>query len=211
MENHRLRITLSQEMLGTKSANPKLLEEFIASKRPGGVDEAEIEAVERVGLAEELAKATTVFPRTEADEPFVYDYQIVGFFKDACGALRRAPGTLSSTLGAYKRVIDGLIFAKPREIVAQLPEGGTVGWCERPMRGQTPQGERVSLIRSETLPIGTIFEFEIVLVSADVQNGKKKQDLLELLEEWLDYGQLRGLGQWRNSGKGRFAYAWVTA
>ena len=24
--------------------------------------------------------------------------------------------------------------------------------------------------------------------------------------EWLDYGQLRGLGQWRNSGKGRFRY-----
>jgi hypothetical protein len=24
------------------------------------------------------------------------------------------------------------------------------------------------------------------------------------VEEWLDYGCLRGLGQWRNSGKGRF-------
>lgn len=26
------------------------------------------------------------------------------------------------------------------------------------------------------------------------------------LLEWLDYGILRGLGQWRNSGKGRFSY-----
>jgi hypothetical protein len=25
-----------------------------------------------------------------------------------------------------------------------------------------------------------------------------------LVEEWLEYGELRGLGQWRNSGKGRF-------
>ena len=24
-----------------------------------------------------------------------------------------------------------------------------------------------------------------------------------LVEEWLDYWALRGLGQWRNSGKGR--------
>lgn len=24
--------------------------------------------------------------------------------------------------------------------------------------------------------------------------------------EWLEYGQLRGIGQWRNSGKGRFSY-----
>jgi len=24
--------------------------------------------------------------------------------------------------------------------------------------------------------------------------------------EWLNYGALRGIGQWRNSGKGRFSY-----
>lgn len=28
----------------------------------------------------------------------------------------------------------------------------------------------------------------------------------EAVLEWLDYGKLRGLGQWRNSGKGRFEY-----
>jgi hypothetical protein len=27
-----------------------------------------------------------------------------------------------------------------------------------------------------------------------------------LLEEWLTYGALRGLGQWRNSGHGSFTY-----
>lgn len=27
-----------------------------------------------------------------------------------------------------------------------------------------------------------------------------------VVREWLDYGQLRGIGQWRNSGKGRFTY-----
>ena len=30
--------------------------------------------------------------------------------------------------------------------------------------------------------------------------------LQKLVLEWLDYGKLRGLGQWRNSGKGRFTY-----
>ena len=69
----------------------------------------------------------------------------------------------------------------------------------------------MALARSETLPVGTVFELEIVLVSAVVQNGKKRQDLLEIVEEWLDYGQLHGLGQWRNSGKGRFAYEWLEA
>jgi len=29
----------------------------------------------------------------------------------------------------------------------------------------------------------------------------------KLLREWLDYGQFKGIGQWRNSGKGRFEWA----
>jgi hypothetical protein len=27
-----------------------------------------------------------------------------------------------------------------------------------------------------------------------------------VLKEWLDYGALRGLGQWRNAGYGAFTY-----
>ena len=27
-----------------------------------------------------------------------------------------------------------------------------------------------------------------------------------VLQEWLNYGRLRGLGQWRNSGKGRYTF-----
>ena len=29
-------------------------------------------------------------------------------------------------------------------------------------------------------------------------------ELVPAVKEWLSYGKLRGLGQWRNSGKGRF-------
>lgn len=29
---------------------------------------------------------------------------------------------------------------------------------------------------------------------------------MDAVREWLDYGMLRGLGQWRNSGKGRFTW-----
>ena len=121
MQSHKLRISLGQEMLGTKSADPDLVREFIASKRPEGVDEEEVEAVERRDLEEDLSRATTVFPRTKAQEPFIYDYQVVGFFKDACGALRRAPGTFSNGLTAYRKIIDGLVFVRPREIVARFP------------------------------------------------------------------------------------------
>lgn len=34
-------------------------------------------------------------------------------------------------------------------------------------------------------------------------NGK------EVLEEVLDYGALKGFGQWRNSGRGRFTWEYV--
>ena len=40
-------------------------------------------------------------------------------------------------------------------------------------------------------------EFTVVCLSAE-----HKAAVLE----WLDYGILRGIGQWRNSGKGRFTY-----
>ena len=38
-------------------------------------------------------------------------------------------------------------------------------------------------------------------IGGKTETGKKKA-----VREWLDYGILRGIGQWRNSGKGRFTY-----
>jgi hypothetical protein len=32
------------------------------------------------------------------------------------------------------------------------------------------------------------------------------EDTADLIREWLDYGELHGLGQWRNSGKGSFVW-----
>ena len=111
--------------------------------------------------------------------------------------LRRAPGTGSKKLTAYRKVIDGLVFAEPRKIMLVLPDGEKLGVCERPLRAQTAQGERVALARSDTCPPGTVIEFDLLILG-----GVKEA----LLREWLDYGRLRGLGQWRNSGKGRFLH-----
>lgn len=150
-----------------------------------------------MGADEVTEKGTTVFPRNDDGEPVIWDYQLKGFMKDACGALRRVPGTLSSKCKAYKKVIDGTIFVKERSVPFQLPEGGEVGICERPLRADTPQGARVALARSETVPAGTKIRFTLVVMN--------KSDW-PLVQEWLDYGQFRGIGQWRNSGKGRFEW-----
>lgn len=105
------------------------------------------------------------------------------------------PRNESGKLSAYKKVIDGLIFPQPRMIPIKV--NGKIGDCQRPLRAQTAQGERVSLANSEEIPAGSTCWFEILLMDESLENA---------VLEWLDYGVLRGIGQWRNSGKGRFTF-----
>ena len=188
-----VKVTFAEELLGTASGNPALFREFIAGKRPEGVDEAEVEALPDVD--EEVQKSSTYFARDEHGVPCLWDYQIKGFFKDACGMLRRADSGESKKLKAYKKQIDGLVFVTPRQIPLVLPKGSETGMCTRPLRAQTAQGERVALAHSETVPAGTTCEFTVKLLDAKLASA---------VFEWFEYGELRGLGQWRNSGKGRF-------
>lgn len=195
MKTIPIRITFTEELLGTACASPEIHREFIASKAP---DAKSIEEeVAALGPEEVTQSGMTLFPNGDG-KPFLWDYQLKGFFKDACGMLARVPGTRSNKLKAYKKVIDGLLFVTPRKIHLQLPKGGTLGECQRPLRAQTAQGERVALAHSQTAPAGTTIEFALGLLDETHE---------KLVEEWLDYGQLRGLGQWRNSGKGKFSWS----
>jgi hypothetical protein len=191
----RVKITFLEESLGTSSSNPEIHSEFIASKAPDATSREE--EVEAIGVEEVVEKSMTIFPK-ENGVPFYWDYQIKGFFKDSCGMLKRVPGTKSNKVTAYKKVIDGLIFPQPRKIMIHIPEGLSMGECQRPLRAQTAQGERIALAHSETVPAGSWIEFDVSMLD------EKKHG--SLVKEWLDYGKLRGISQWRNSGKGRFEY-----
>lgn len=195
----KIRITLIEEMLGTKAANPNVFADFIASKHPSGTPQKD-----ELDNAEHREEAgTTVFHRQEG-RIGIYDYQVKGFFKAAIGALNRCDKKtleqfgLSEQLAAFKTKIDGLVFVGPRFIPLTLPTGATVGICERPLRAETAQGPRVSLCRSETVPAGTILECEVTLLNEEAMKA--------YVRAALAYGKLRGLGQWRNSGKGRFEW-----
>lgn len=192
MKQIKVRITTTEEMLGTASANPEIHSEFIASKAPDAPKMAE--EVEAVGAEEVFEKAMTVFPKVN-DAPVMWDYQWKGFFKDTCSSLRKVTGTESSKIKAFKKEIDGLIFVEPRAI--PIVFDGKMGVCQRPLRGQTPQGERIALASSESIPAGATMEFTITCM-LDNQEAA--------VREWLDYGKWRGIGQWRNSGKGRFTW-----
>lgn len=194
-KNLRVRIKFFEEVLGTSSNNPNIHSEYIAGKSGDAMKASE--EIEAIGISEYIDKAMTVFPRDEQGDPIFWDYQIKGFFKDSAGVLRKVTGSKCSKVKAYKKEIDGLLFVYPRKIKMHLPEGGYVSSCERPLRAQTPQGERVALANSETVPEGTYIDIEIECMT---------DAMYDLAIECLDYGTRRGIGQWRNSGKGRFTY-----
>ena len=192
MNELRVRITTTEGLLGTASADPELHREYIASKAAD--PDKTNEETGAIDADEVFEKSMTVFPRVDG-KPIMWDYQVKGFFKDTCGALRKIPDTESAKIKAFKKEIDGLIFVKERAIPIQYT--GEIGICQRPLRASTAQGERIALSSSEEIPAGAVLEFTILYQLP--QHGKA-------IREWLDYGVYRGLGQWRNSGKGRFTW-----
>ena len=204
MKKIRVRITTFEPWLGTSPANKEIYRDYIASRSP---DAATIEEeVEAVGVDEVVEQGMTIFPKDENGVPFIWDYQIKGMFKDSCGMLQKATGkdeagkkkkavNESSKLTSYKKIIDGLIFPQPRRIPISFD--GEITICERPLRAQTPKGERIALSISEQIPAGATIEFDVLMLNEDLEKA---------IIEWLEYGALRGLGQWRNSGMGRFNY-----
>jgi len=184
-----VRLTFTEPLLGTMSGNREIAEDFILGKHPDAVQKDEKEALPE----EEIEKSSTIFSKVD-DQPVLWDYQIKGFFKDACSMLNR----LGPAMKAHKKVIDGLVFVFPRKIPLKL--SGALVWMERPLRGQTAKGERIALARSETAPIGTKIEIEILLLDSKLKVA---------VEKWLDYGALRGIGQWRNASWGRFTWEYI--
>ncbi len=204
----KVRVTFVTELLGTASANPNIYTDYIAAKSKNSEKiEEEVEAVLRASKdAEnnkegEKTKIVTIFPRNEEGEPVMYDYQWKGYFKEAASALKRIPKSISAKKDyrAYKKIIDKLVFPEPRMIPIHL--SGEMGYCQRPLRGQTPSGEIIALSNSETVPVGSFVEFSIKMYSS------------ELLEEWikelLEYGVDGGTGQWRSGGKGKFTVTYL--
>jgi hypothetical protein len=198
----KVRLTFTDELLGTASANPDLYAEHLGKKcADKDLVKEEIKSLHTEELVE---KSMTIFHRKDEETPILYDYQIRGFIKEAIGAtVEFGPITIGKTKVSkwtYKRFVDNFIFVTPRELPLVLPKGKKLGTCTRPLRADTLQGPRIALAHSEAAPEGTIVEFE---VSCD------HPKLEEMVIKALDYGSKKGIGQWRNSGKGRFTWVLI--
>lgn len=189
----KIRLTLTEEILGTMPGSKDIYEKYIASKAPK--QELMEEEVEDFDPDKMLDEAMTGFPRTDKGEPFIYGYQVLGFLKAAARAMSPIKSSITNKKKAYIKEIDTRIKIEPRQIPISFK--GFLGVCQRPLRANTPQGERVALAISETCPAGSTLDITISLLD------KNSEDLVR---EWLDYGELHGLGQWRNSGKGSFVW-----
>lgn len=199
MRTLHVEIRFIQPVLGTASPDPYIHERFIASKAPDAPTMKEEVAALGAEAIEE--RGTTIFHKLPDGTPFLWDYQIKGFLKDACGAMRQADGSKSKGIPAYKSKIDQLIFVNQRNIPLIMPEGEPIRILQRPLRAETAQGPRVALASSEMLAAGTTASFDITLL-ADKVGAKTPVHLIDAIVEWFAYGRLRGIGQWRNASYG---------
>lgn len=199
----KIEIEFTEPLLGTLSGNKEAATEFVLAKHPNGHSADEAEAL--VDGCEKLEKQTTFFP-ADASGPFLWDYQIKGFLKEAMECIAETGQFSAEELKAAKlsafgptcrKRFDRMVFVSPRKIYLRLPPDAALGMLERPLRAMTMKGERVSLARSQTAPAGTQ-----IVCTIETLNPK----LDPFISECLDYGALRGVGQWRNSGAGRFVW-----
>ena len=193
MKELKVRLTFVDDILGGNPGNEDIYRTYIGSKAP---DASKIEEeVAALGVDGVVEKGKTIFKKKADGTPFICGYHIKGFFKAAAKAMKKVEGSKSSKMKAYRQEIDTLIFIAEDEI--PFIDYGMIDECQRPLRASTPQGERVSIACSEMISAGAQVEFTIqMLVDEDEA----------VVREWLDYGRFNGIGQWRNSGKGRYTW-----
>lgn len=206
-ENSKLkvRLTLLEQCLGTKPGNDELLRDYIVSKSGDEVKMAEeMKAREEdVNTEDAIEKKMTFFDK-QAGHPYIWDYMVKGFLKEAWKTVKGIKGSKCSEFKAYKQKIDNVIFLADEDRTiffkdgnGKLVEGSAVTEKERSLRAQTMQGERVALARSESVPAGSTLTFTFIFLEPELE---------ACVRECLDYGFYKGLGQWRNGGYGRFKW-----
>lgn len=180
-----VQIRLITPMLGTVPMDKAVYKSFIETKKP-----IENEEEETLSVEDREQRGWTGFHKDEKGL-FVFDYFIKGYLKNAGNVLKD-----ELKIKNLKSKISDLLFVGPRKIY--LGKKKADGIIERPLRAQTMQGPRVTVVRSDSIEEGTIIKFEVSLLQG---KGELKESIIKSL---LEYGQLQGLGQFRNGGYGRF-------
>lgn len=200
VEKIGIQLDFIEPILGSLPADPAIYTKYVASKAPAPwQQDEEVETADRVADNKpEMERGLTVFAQDEKGL-FFYDYHIKGFLKEAGNTLKETVKVKN-----LRSKIDNYLFINPRRIYLYRPDGSIVteedDILERPLRAQTMQGPRVSLVASErvNLPVSIQFTIEIL--------ENEKNISWDIISRLFDYGQYKGLGQWRNGSWGRFKW-----
>lgn len=174
---------------------------IVAGTRAGGgpknlPDDVEADTVPQV----DESRGWTGFHENE-NGLFLYDYAVKGALKEAGNVLKDQIG-----IKALRSKIDNYVFVFPRKVYILDEETNEAikkpdGIFERPLRAQTMQGPRVSLVRSDQVNAGRKLRFEIRAIE-----DSPIPKLEEVLRQCMEYWELKGLGQFRNGSFGRCTF-----
>lgn len=193
-EIYSVKLRLLEPMLGTVPKDPEVYARYIASKAPSPDVAAEENEAEK--SREDVEKGGWTGFHQDQDGLFIYNYMILGFMKEAGNTLKEQLGIKN-----LRSKIDQHVFIEPRRIhIADKPSGV----LERPLRAMTMQGPRVTVVRSDYVDEGMEIAFTIRLL-------KNKEIMANVLREVLEFGRLKGLGQFRNGSYGQFEVVEMTA
>lgn len=148
---------------------------------------------------------TVFFWNKEKNLPMVGSHMIYGFMKAAAEAIGRTlpkkNGTIMQSTSYTQSIINQHVRCEERYItfdrdILRQPNGEPA-YFQRSLRAMTAQGPRISLAKSEVVPEGAKLRFTLKVL----QNSPLTP---EAINQLFQYGQLKGLGQWRSADYGNF-------
>ncbi len=161
----------------------------VEAQRRAKADTKRGEAVETEGDDAPPALPVTSFFRNSQGQPILFNYQVMGHLKESANILKAGLGIKN-----LRSKIENYCVVTPRQIPFSEPIYGEIS---RPLRAQTLQGPRVAIATSDVMNRGAELSFTVrVLPNADVTP--------DVIQEILNWGQYRGMGQWRTGGWGLY-------
>lgn len=234
-DKYKIKLTLINPILGTNPIDTEVMDTHIIEKQRKLIlekskinkelnakylnaedisDESKKLELEKIGeRAEELletideheSKGTCFFFHNGM--PAIGNHMIYGFMKAASGAICRTHEKARETILQSKAYtcsvinehvrIDSKFLVFDKDI--KRKENGKPDYFQRSLRATTPQGPRVTLAKSEVVEEGASIEFILKVF----EGSPLKESHIKRI---FDYGELKGLGQWRNADFGSFTY-----
>lgn len=194
LQTHRVRWTFVEPILGTVPKDRGVYATYIQTKNaekgtPLADRGDEVETVPEAATDEE--RGWTGF-HADAQGDFLFDYMVQGYLREAANAVKEPLG-----VKALRSKMENCVWVGPRRLYLHGTRGEPL---ERPLRAMTAQGPRVTLRRSDQYLAGTTMTFAIKLLTT------KEITWDGVLVPLMDLGVLRGFGQWRTGGYGRFTW-----